>query len=313
MRLVFLGSGAFGLPTLERLARTHELLAIVTQPDKPAGRDQALAPTPVGAWGATRGLRVEKLADVNEPSCIRTLRELRPDALVVIAFGQKLGPELLADLSAINLHASRLPRWRGAAPINHAILARDAATGNSVIALAQRMDAGVVYAQSLVPIAPTATAGELHDLLADDGAPLVEGVLDALARGSQHGEPQDPSLVTLAPKLSKSDAWVDFEQPADVCRARINGLSPWPGVSVQFRGGPLRLLRAETAPGPGPTTTGAPGQVLDPAHGLVHCGDGSALRLLDVQAPGRRVMAWAEFARGQRPSAGETLGGGRPC
>ncbi len=324
MRLVFLGSGAFGLPTLESLAREHEVALVVTQPDKPAGRDMRLTPTPVGAWSAEHlgDTLVIKPPKVNDSAVVAQVREVNADAWVVIAFGQKLGAPLLADRFAVNLHASLLPRWRGAAPINHAILAGDAQTGNSVIALAERMDAGLVYAQSRRAIAPGLTAGELHDLLASDGPALVLGVLDQRRTRAERGAPQDDSLVTLAGKLSKADGWVDFREPAEVCRRRVHGLTPWPGVTATLRGEALKLLRVEALGGgpeqadmaaPANQPPHAPGAIVDPARGVVACAAGTALRLLEVQPAGKRAMAWADFARGRPIAPGELLHGGAPC
>lgn len=318
MDLVYFGSGAFGLPTLQHLASRHRILAVVTQPDRPAGRGGALTPTPIGAWAAEHLpqaplLKPEK---VNAPEVVARIRGAGAAAWVVIAFGQKLGRALLDGVFAVNLHASLLPRWRGAAPINAAILAGDTTTGNSVITLADRMDAGLVLGQSTRPIDPLATAGELHDLLAADGPPLVESVLAGFAGGTLRPREQDESLVTIAPKLSKSDGWIDFAESADACRRRIHGLTPWPGVTARFRGEPIKLLRAESVPagagaaGPAPVP---PATITDPAVGLVACGGGTHLRLLEVHPPGKRPMAWPEFARGRRVEAGETLLGTRPC
>lgn len=330
MRLVFFGSGAFGLPTLEALARDHDVAMVVTQPDKPAGRDQRPTPTPVGERAAERlaprGTPIIKPERVNDASVVEQIRGAPADAWVVIAFGQKLGKPLLEGRFAINLHASLLPRWRGAAPINHAILAGDAETGNSVIALADRMDAGVIYGRSHRVIPPAMTAGELHDALGADGPALVLRVLEERHRGAERGEAQDESLFTLAGKLRKTDGWVDFSRPAEECRRRINGLSPWPGVSVSFRGEPVKLLRAEavstgaeqgdvaplgTPPGitPGISPGTPAGAIIDPIKGIVACGGGTALRVLDAQAAGKRAMMWEEFARGKRIARGEVLEG----
>jgi methionyl-tRNA formyltransferase len=325
MRIVFLGSGAFGLPTLAHLASRHQVVAVVTQPDRPAGRGGALTPTPIAAWTARAlpGVPLLRVERVNEPGVASAVRAMPSDAWVVIAFGQKLGPSLLEGRLAVNLHASLLPRWRGAAPINAAILAGDADTGNSVITLAERMDAGLVLGQSRRDVPLDATAGDLHDLLAADGPALVEHVLSAHVGGGARGTLQDESLVTLAPKLSRADAWVDFSQPAEGCRRRINGLSPWPGVTASFRGQPLRLLRATTSlDGVPPQVAGTartlalaapPGAVLASAEGLISCGGGSVLRVLEVQAAGKRVVAWRDFANGSRVKAEEVVAGGPPC
>ncbi len=331
MKIIYLGSGAFGLPTLTSIAREHQLLAVVTQPDRPAGRGSTLTPTPIAAWTAEHrpDVPIIKPQKINTPETIAAIRALNPEAFVVIAFGQKLGKDLLADIPAINLHASLLPRWRGAAPINAAILAGDTTTGNSVITLADRMDAGLVLAQSTREISPTLTAGELHDLLALDGPALVNQVLARIAHADTHGQPQNESLVTIAPKMSKEDGWVDFTANADACRHRVHGLTPWPGVTVKMlipastnnhapTEQPLKILRVQTANESSQqaqrptTTTHEPGLIIDNEWGLVVCGQHSALNLLEVQPPGKRAMAWADFARGRQLPPGTKLVGGRP-
>lgn len=314
MRIVFLGSGAFGLPTLAHLSRSHHVTGVVTQPDRPAGRGGKPAATPVGDWAQANlpGVPLFKPERINTPRDTEAVRALEADAWVVIAFGQKLGKALLADRFAINLHASLLPRWRGAAPIHAAILAGDTRTGNSVITLAERMDAGLVLDASERVIEPSVTAGDLHDLLAADGPALVERVINAHANRTLAPIVQDESLVTLAPKLGRADAWVDFSQPADECRRRVNGLSPWPGVTVAFRGQPLKLLRAAPAPARdvGPGTFGA---IIDPAQGIIRCGGGTGLALLEVQPAGKKPTPWRDFANGQRLGPEEPLTGGKPA
>lgn len=307
MRIVFFGSGAFGLPTLRRLARAHDVLGVVTQPDRPAGRGTKLTPTPVGAWAAEHLPAVPLLKPdrVNEPETRDLVRSWPADAWVVIAFGQKLSPALLADRFAVNLHASLLPRWRGAAPINHAVLAGDAETGNSVITLADRMDAGLVLARSRRVIGPDQTAGELHDLLAEDGPALVERVLQDHARDALTPETQDESLVTLAGKLSRADARVDWDEPADRVRARINGLSPWPGVTVAAESRPLKLLRAQ--PGPPVPQQATPGEIVDPGAGVVACAPRQSVVLLEVQPAGGRPMPFADWANGRNIRPGLRL------
>jgi len=307
--VVYFGSGAFGVPTLDRLARTRNVTAIITQPDRPAGRGTKLTPTPIAAWAAEHLPRVPifKPDRVADPEITRRVRVARADAWVVIAYGQKLPPGLLADRFAVNLHASLLPRWRGAAPINRAILAGDAETGNSVITIAERMDAGDVLDQSRRPVGETMTAGDLHDLLAADGPDLVERVLDGHARGGLRPVPQDESLVTHARKLSPAEAWVDFRQPAGECRRRVNGLSPWSGVLAHLGEQDLKLLRAQAGPTLPESPGGGPGTIVDAAEGLVLCAGGTTLRLLDVQPAGKRRLAWPDFARGRPGLAGARL------
>lgn len=316
MRLLFLGSGAFGLPTLEHLHAQHELLAVVTQPDKPAGRKRVLTPTPVGQWAQAQGLPTYKEVDVNTPEFVQQVRDLKPDAAVVIAFGQKLSPELIEALGelAVNLHSSLLPRYRGAAPINWAMINNDPETGVSVIGLAQRMDAGEVYALDKLAIDPHETAGELHDRLAKLGPAAVGKVLNDLLHGSLQPIPQDDQQATKAPKLKKSDGTVDFNQPADDVRARIHGLTPWPGCKVLWHkaadgiGGPptpsppmtsaalppqtLTLLRVEADPTP---VSALPGTVLD--DNRIACNPGT-IRPLQLQLPGKRAMSLKDFTAG---------------
>lgn len=316
MKLLFFGSGAFGLPTLESLAQSGQICGIVTQPDRPAGRGSKTAPTPIGAWAA------EHLADapllkpqnVNDPQIISQIRSLGADAWVVIAFGQKLSRELLGDTFAINLHASLLPRWRGAAPINHAILAGDANSGNSVITLADRMDAGLVLAQLPRPIEPEQTAGQLHDLLAQDGAELVAQVLEDHEAGTLKPKEQEESLVTIASKLAKADGWVDFTAESTACRRRIHGLTPWPGVTVQHGSTtpkPLKLLNAEALEPDSAQSQSPPGTIIDADQGIIACAEGSCLKLITVQPAGKKPMPWADYARGRHIQSGEMLVGGK--
>lgn len=305
VNLVFLGSGSFGLPTLEALARSHRVTGVVTQPDRPAGRGGKLTPTPIGEWAAANlpGVPLLKPENINEPSVLAQVRAFQADAWVVIAFGQKLSPPLLADRFAINLHASLLPRWRGAAPINWAILGGDTETGNSVISLADRMDAGLVYGQSKRAIEPQQTAGELHDLLAADGPALVMRVLDEHARGIARGEKQDESRVTLARKLKREDATIDVRASADECRRRVHGLTPWPGVTMSLAGETIKLLRVGASD---ESHGAATGTLLDASRGTVACGRG-VLQLLEIQPPGKRAMAWGDYARGRKFETGAKL------
>jgi methionyl-tRNA formyltransferase len=315
VKLIYFGSGSFGKPTLEALSKHHEILAIVTQPNRPAGRRRQLAATPIAEFAEAQlpDVPILKPQQVNSDDSAEITQSLPADALVVIAFGQKLGQALLADRFAINLHASRLPRWRGAAPINHAILAGDTITGNSVITLAQKMDAGQILAQSTRAIQSDQTAGQLHDALASDGPALVIDVLRQYQDGTLDPQIQDESLVTLAPKLSRSDARIDFTSSAGSCRNQINGLSPWPGVGVTLEGRSLKLLRAVDEQSEASLAQQDPGLLLDPARGLVACGEGSSLRLLEVQPAGKKPMSWEDFARGREVKAGQMFEEAMAC
>ncbi|MAJ45781.1 MAG: methionyl-tRNA formyltransferase [Planctomycetes bacterium TMED75] len=293
MRLVFLGSGSFGLPTLRALASEHEVLLVVSQPDRPAGRSRRLTATPIAQWAQAQGLPVRRPEDVNTPDSVTEIRGTRPDALVVIAFGQKLGSSLLEDLPAFNLHASLLPAYRGAAPINRAMIDGCDETGVSVIALAQRMDAGVVYARRTIPIDPGATAGVLHDQLAELGPESMSSVLTALAEGRLEGTVQDEQAACPAPKLSRAEATVEFDAPAHRVRARIHGLTPWPGCDVTLGGNRLRLLRVRDRA----DAVGAPpGTLLE--DGAIACAPGT-LELLEVQPQGKKPMTFEAYRNGR--------------
>ena len=305
MRIVFLGSGAFGVPTLAALHARHTLVGVVTQPDKPAGRGGTMTATPVAQWTSTHAplVPMHKPEMINDPHAREAVRALQADAWVVIAYGQYLGTSLLENRFAINLHASLLPRWRGAGPIHAAVLAGDETSGNSVITIAPKMDAGDVLGHTTRAILPELTTGQLHDQLADDGPALVERVLMQHHEGTLVHTAQDERLVTIAPKLSKADGMIDLaRRTAEKCRRTIHGLNPWPGAAVGFRGETLKLWTCAVVPG-----EGTPGTVLDAELGVMACANGSALRLLTVQPAGGKAMAWDAFARGRRVQRGEAF------
>ena len=295
-RLVYFGSGAFGLPTFERLAEDAEVALVVTQPDRPSGRGRALTPTPIAIAAASRGLPLIKPEHINDHAASDAIREIRADAYIVIAFGQKLPRELLGGTFAINLHASLLPKYRGAAPINWAMINNEPETGVSVIALADRMDAGDIFVQLSTPIDPMETAGELHDRLARLGPQTMVETLTAVQSGTLTARKQGEHRATRAPKLSKSDGTVSFDQPADLVRARIHGLTPWPGCTVTLNNASLRLHRAQTVELTDSTNGNPPpGSLRDDL--TIQCRPGT-LRLLEVQPPGSVVMAFEAYCRG---------------
>lgn len=319
MRLLFFGSGAFGLPTVEVLHARHELLAVVSQPDKPAGRKRVLTPTPVAAWAIQNRVEVLRAENVNTPEFVQRIANFGADASVVIAFGQKLGEPLIGAMGklAVNLHGSLLPKYRGAAPINWAVINGEQVAGVSVIGLAQKMDAGPVYAEASLKVEPLETAGELHDRLAELGPGAIGKVLDDLAIGSLDPKEQDHEHATKAPKLSKADGTVWFDQDSEVVRSRVHGLTPWPGCRVNWlckatgKTGVLTLGRVSASPDLscfiGVNQVGekpAYGTVGEGYHVLT--GDGS-VRLMEVQAPGTKMMPIADFARGHKLGPGDVL------
>jgi methionyl-tRNA formyltransferase len=301
MRLAFAGAGAFGVPTLKRLVEAGaEMVVVYTQPDKPAGRGKVLTPTPLAQAAELLGLSVVRTADLNAEAIPAV------DALVVIAFGQKIAPHVVGapKFGAINQHASLLPKYRGAAPIHAAILAGDSVAGNSVIRLAEKMDAGAVLGTNELPIIETETTGELHDQLADSGAPLIEKVLRELRAGTAVEVQQDHSKATLAKKLSRESTRIDFTRRARDVANQIRGLYPWPGCRVRLLDGEKELARLTLVRPKISASTGLPGTIL--ADGTIACGDGS-IELLELQPEGKKPMSLAAFRNGRPWSAGMRL------
>ena len=307
LRLIFAGAGEFGLPTLRALIATgHAVVQVVSQPDRPAGRGRGLQPTPIAAAALAAGLPVLRTDDIN----VATLPEA--DAMVVIAFGQKIADEVVnrPRLGSVNLHASRLPRYRGAAPINWAIINGEPTAGNSVIRLASRMDAGAVLAMSELPIGELETAGELHDRLAADGPALILRVLDDLAAGRAVEREQDHAGATIAPKLSRESARLDWTRPAAELSRRIRGLYPWPGCRAKLCDaegtmlGSVRLVRARPAASD-EAGRWSPGEVM--TDGLVAAGAGQAVEIVELQPDGKRPMPLSDYRRGHRWHAGLKL------
>ena len=304
LRVIFASSGEFGLPTLRALLDSgHEIVRVITQPDRPAGRGRTLTPTPIGSFATSHSLPLLKTANINtEP--------LPPaDVMVVIAFGQKIAPHVVDHprLGSVNLHASILPKYRGAAPINWAIIRGETVTGNSVIRLAEKMDAGAVLGTSSLQIGETETAGELHDRLAQDGAPLVLRVLEQMATGTAVETPQDEAQATLAPKLSRESAKLDFTKPAMEIANQIRGMYPWPACRVRLldAGGTevakLTLVWCLAMPG---DVRGEPGAIW--SNGGIVVGDG-LLAVGELQPEGKRPMSLAAFRNGHRWEAGMRL------
>lgn len=305
LHLVFFGSGEFGLPTLHRLVEDSarfQVRSVVSQPDRPAGRRRHLTPTPVAEWAARQGLKVLKPEDVNDPEVVARIRGAGADAYVVIAFGQRIGRPLLEGVFAINLHGSMLPAYRGAAPIQRAMMDGATETGVSVIALADRMDAGEVYRAVATPIRTDETAGELHDRLAQLGPEAVVRVLEEFRMGALRPHAQDDRLVSLARKLTKAEGTVDFALPADRVRARVHGLTPWPGCAVQLDGQIVKLARVRDLPQR--TYGAAPGEVLPDLS--VACGQG-AIEIVQIQPQGGRPMDLASFRNGHEYKLGMRL------
>ena len=304
LKIIFAGSGEFGVPTLKAILDAgHDVVQTYSQPDRPAGRGRVLTPTPIAQFALDRSLPLIRTENLNAETLPTA------DLLIVIAFGQKISPAVAhhARLGSVNLHASRLPKYRGAAPIHWAILRGETITGNSIIRLADKMDAGAVLGQSSVNILEAETTGELHDRLALDGAPLMLRVADDLAEGRAIETPQDESLATLAPKLSRKTSIIDWSQPAPLIARQICGLSPWPGCRVRLLESHgqeiarLTLLRARVTQ----ARADIPGDIG--SEGQVGTGDLSAIEILEVQPEGKRSMTLADFKNGRDWNLGMRL------
>jgi methionyl-tRNA formyltransferase len=296
MRIVFAGSGSFGVPTLGALLEAgHQAVAVYTQVEKPAGRGCKLTPTAIARFARERGARVIQTPDING----ETLPSA--DLMVVIAFGQKIAPSAANNwrLGSVNLHASLLPKFRGAAPVNWAILRGESETGNSVIRLSEKIDAGAILAQSRISIGETETAGELHDRLATDGARLMLRTLDDLQAARAVETPQDEQNATAAPKLGREFSRIDWSGGTVEIARKIRGLYPWPGCRVRLleAGGVeiarLTLVRARVGEGEGPRWH--PGEITVAGH--VACADG-AVEILELHPDGKRAMPLNDYRRG---------------
>ncbi len=303
--LLFLGSAPFAVPALSALARgPHRILAVLCQPPRPAGRGLEARPTAVQAAAERLGLEVRTPASLRDPAVQAGLAALGADLAVVAAYGLLLPPAVLAipRLGCVNLHASLLPRWRGAAPIQRAILAGDAATGVCLMRMEAGLDTGPVYARRETPIGPRETAGALHDRLAALAAELLLAELPALEAGRAVPVPQPAEGVTYAAKLGPEDQRLDLGRDARELDRRVRALAPRPGAFLEARGERLLVLEAEPVAAP----PGAPGEVVA-APLVVACGQG-ALSLRRVQRAGRRAMTALELQRGFPLPVGTRLG-----
>jgi methionyl-tRNA formyltransferase len=305
VRVVFLGTPEFAVPTVEALARAgHQLLAVVAQPDRPAGRGQALKMPATKSWAEARGVPVLQPEKVRDGALAAALRALRPDVLVVTAYGRILGRDLLtlAPLGAVNVHASLLPRWRGAAPIQWAVASGEAETGVTVMQMDEGLDTGDMLLVRTIAVGAEETAETLSPRLAALGGEAIIETLPLLAAGALVPVKQDAAGVTLAPILEKGHGRLDFTRPAAELACRVRGFTPWPGTFTSLSGRTLKVHRAvalaAVAGGDAPGTAQVSGGAL-----RVACGGGTSLELLEVQPEGKKRMAARDFVNGLPPGA----------
>jgi len=312
MRIVFIGTGEIGVPTLRALLDSeHEVVAVVTQPDKPVGREQRIEPPPIkkvitrsggfqtavgrSAAGEPPLLEVLQPAKIKDPQAIEEVRALKPDVIVVVAYGQILPLDVLEipRLACLNLHASLLPRWRGAAPIQATIAAGDCETGITVMHMDEGLDTGDILLQSSVEILPNDTGGSLHDRLAQIAPEALLESLRLLAAGSAPRIPQDNARATYAPKLKREHGQIDWSESAEAIERRIRAYNPWPGAFMKVGRQNLKVFSASVV-----DRTGQPGEILRNDKDLIVVTGKGALSLAEVQLEGKRRMTAAEFLRG---------------
>jgi methionyl-tRNA formyltransferase len=310
MILVFSGTPSFAVPTLETLARAgHSIPLVVTQPDRPRGRGMQVAVSPVKDAATRLGLAVAQPAAIKNNAEFRDqLAAIRPDAIIVVGYGRII-PQWMIDLPRLgnlNLHASLLPKYRGAAPIQWAIANGESVTGVTTMRIDAGLDTGDILMQREIPIGAEDTTETLGPKLASIGANLMVETLRGLDSGQVRPTPQDHSQATLAPILKKEDGRIDFARPAQDLFNRLRGFQPWPGAFTILKDKTLQVHRAQPAR---PAATLAPGQVaVEGTRLLVGCGQDTALELIEIQLEGKRRMTAQEFINGYRPKSGDRLG-----
>ena len=297
-RVIFMGSPDFALPTLQALHANYQVVGVVTQPDRRAGRGKKLVSPPVKRMALTLGLSVIQPRRLSEPEAMQQLHVWQPDVIVVAAFGQILKPDVLQlpPHGCLNVHASLLPRWRGAAPINAAILHGDAETGITIMQMDAGLDTGPILAQRAIPIQPDDTAGTLFERLAALGADLLTETLPRWLDGKITPQPQDDALSTYAPMLKKKDGLLDFTRPAEVLERQVRAFNPWPGAYLLVDGKPLRVHAARLAADRGlPPGT----RLVVEKYPAVAAATGTLI-LETVQPAGKKPMSGKAYLSGAR-------------
>ena len=296
MRIVFIGTGEIGAPTLRALLNAeHEVAAVVTQPDKPVGREQRIESPPIKKEVAKTGIAILQPPRIKDPQAIEEVRRLTPDVIVVAAYGQILPREVLEipHLACLNLHASLLPRWRGAAPIQAAIAAGDSETGITVMYMAEGLDTGDILLQRSVEILPNDTGGSLHDRLAQVAPEALLESLQLVAAANAPRILQDNAFATYAPKLKREHGQIDWSESAEAIERKIRAYNPWPGAFMKVDGQNLKVFSASVV-----NLNGQPGEILRSDKDLIIATGKGALSLTEVQLEGKRRMIAAKFLRG---------------
>ncbi|HXU45499.1 MAG TPA: methionyl-tRNA formyltransferase [Thermoanaerobaculia bacterium] len=307
-RLAFFGTPDFAVPTLAALVNAgRRPLLVVAQPDRPAGRGRSLQKPPVARFAEHAGLALEQPESVRDPEFLARLEALALDVAVVVAFGQIFPVRLLEAprLGCVNVHASLLPAYRGAAPIQAAVAAGATETGVTTMRMEKGLDSGPIYLERSLAIGPEETSGELSTRLATEGASLLLETLDRLETGDLEARPQADALATYAPRLDREAGRADWSLPAARLADRLRAFTPWPGLTARLRGEPVKIVAARAAPGA--ATLEPAGSWLGLVDGALHvaCGEGSVLAVSELQRPGRRALAAADFANGERLARGE--------
>src|SRR5438477_3072589 len=296
MRIVFIGTGEVGVPTLQGLLKSeHDVVGVVTQPDKPVGRSQQIEPPPIKRIPITTNIAILQPPRIKDPHAIEEIRAITPDVIVVMAYGQILPRAVLEipKIACLNLHASLLPRWRGAAPIQAAIAAGDQETGITVMYMDEGLDTGDILLERKLDILPTDTGASLHERLAQVAPEALFESLRLLTAKSAPRIPQDNAQATYAPKLKRDDGKIDWSEPAEVIQRKIRAFNPWPGAFMKIDERNLKIFSASVV-----ELSGKPGEILRSEKELVVGAGSDALALKEVQLEGKKSMTAQEFLRG---------------
>ncbi len=308
MRIVFMGTPDFAVPCLKKLSEAgHEICGVFTQQDKPKGRGYVLTPPPVKEFAITHGLEVFQPKTLRSDEPIRLLQRLAPECIVVVAYGKILPQEILEMPvnGCINVHASLLPRYRGAAPIQWSVINGETVTGVTTMYMDAGVDTGDMLLKAETQIGENETAGELHDRLSQMGAELIVETLERMEKGSLQREKQDDSLSCYAGRLDKNLSQIDWNKSAQQVHNLIRGLTPWPMAQTELQGKTLKIHQSRIT---GMTRDGRAGQVISTQPFYIRCGDGRVLEILEVQLEGKKRMPARDFFRGHPVEEGALLG-----